>query len=351
MKIDIYKNYGPTNFITGLRFYAAIAILVVHSGSMNISRFDFGSRISELLSGGVYVFFVISGFSIASSFTLSRNYWEYLIKRFSRVLPLYYFWLALSILLGATAVFWQDYFHREVDLENVFSHFFLISFLDYRIANSILGVEWSIPIELCFYVLIPIILVLTKRKEIAIFSILASILFYCFCYENPSVFFPNAAEPGLALHWSPLNYVLSFVLGVSSYRFRELPNQFYKIRNSLLAIITFFVFAFFFRDESILIQSYFLLTFGTFYVLIFYVESGSKWSGFLTNRIILFGGSISYGIYLSHFPLMRLLSEYFGLKNGSLELLLSTFLLSCFISTLTRILIEIPTGKLISRLF
>ncbi len=37
-------------------------------------------------------------------------------------------------------------------------HFAFVSFLDYRIANSLIGVEWTIPVEVFWYIFLPFLL-------------------------------------------------------------------------------------------------------------------------------------------------------------------------------------------------
>lgn len=137
-----HKDYGDTSFITGMRAFAALAVVLIHAGGAGFRELgSIGNNIADFGRAGVYVFFVISGFSVASSYENSKCYLEYLNKRLWRVAPLYYFWLAVSILLGVTATYWQKQFGVGIDVYNLVLHGLFIGWLDYRITNSILGVE------------------------------------------------------------------------------------------------------------------------------------------------------------------------------------------------------------------
>ena len=138
------KVYGDTNFITGIRAFAVLAVVLIHAGGAGFRELGtIGNNIADFGRTGVYVFFVISGFSVASSYANSSSYFDYLNKRLWRVAPLYYFWLAASILLGITATYWQDEFSVGIDAYNLLLHVLFVGWFDYRVTNSIIGVEWS----------------------------------------------------------------------------------------------------------------------------------------------------------------------------------------------------------------
>ena len=76
------QDYGDTNFITGMRAFAAFGVVLIHSGGAGLrSLGPIGNNFADLGLTGVYVFFVISGFSVASSFDNSAGYFDYLKKR------------------------------------------------------------------------------------------------------------------------------------------------------------------------------------------------------------------------------------------------------------------------------
>ncbi len=64
MKYAIEKNYGNTNFITGMRAFAALAVIMIHAGGAGFRELgEIGKNVANFGAAGVFVFFVISGFS------------------------------------------------------------------------------------------------------------------------------------------------------------------------------------------------------------------------------------------------------------------------------------------------
>ena len=158
---QILRSYGDTDFITGLRAIAATMVVMIHTNALN----DFGVVGQAVTSAGKYgvdVFFVISGFTIAKTFTQARDYRSYLTRRIMRIVPLYWFVISIAMVLWLSGLFsmpyWMQTFGAQPDLYNFLIHLGMVSYLDYRIANSLLGVEWTIPIEVFWYVCLPFVI-------------------------------------------------------------------------------------------------------------------------------------------------------------------------------------------------
>lgn len=224
------KDYGDTNFITGMRAFAAFGVLLVHSGGAGLYQLgEMGGNLAILGSWGVYVFFVISGFSVASSYESSTGYFDYINKRLWRIAPIYYFWIAVAIALSVTSVAWQQKFNVSVDSYNVLMHLSFLSFLNYRITNSILGVEWSISIEVFWYFLIPALVFAGRSRIVLLVSILASFFIYKYSIEHPEfierpefkLLQVRSQDAALAMHWNPVPYAFAYCLGVAAYKLRE----------------------------------------------------------------------------------------------------------------------------------
>jgi len=91
-----------TNYITGMRAFAALAVVMIHAGGAGLRDLgEIGNRMADLGSSGVYVFFVVSGFAVTNSFTKDGgHYWKYLEKRLRRIVPLYFCWLGVCIAIS-----------------------------------------------------------------------------------------------------------------------------------------------------------------------------------------------------------------------------------------------------------
>lgn len=151
--------------IQGLRALAVIFVFLFHLNH----NFLPGGFI------GVDIFFVVSGFLI-SSITLHKlkknefSFTDFYTKRIKRIVPAYYFMLAIVMLLGAWVFIPSDLgkFKSSVLQTLLFnSNNYFASLDDYFGAKSTefpLLHTWSLAIEMQFYLLLPIFLFLIKRK-------------------------------------------------------------------------------------------------------------------------------------------------------------------------------------------
>jgi hypothetical protein len=58
MRIVPTKDYGDTNFITGMRAFAALAVVVIHSGGAGLRNLgQWGINLADIGRTGPYVFF------------------------------------------------------------------------------------------------------------------------------------------------------------------------------------------------------------------------------------------------------------------------------------------------------
>lgn len=233
----INKNYGDTTFITGMRAFAALAVVLIHAGGAGFRELGvIGNNLADFGRAGVYVFFVISGFSVSSSYETSSGYFDYLNKRLWRIAPLYYFWLMVTIIIGASATYWQKQFNSEIDFYNIFLHLLFLSFLDYRITNSIIGVEWSISIEVFWYFVLPLLLVVCGNKIKCLCVLVISLLIYMLPVRFPHVLPVDSENAKLAMHWSPIPYMFAYALGITAYRFRKFCTHSNAIGNCIFTL-------------------------------------------------------------------------------------------------------------------
>lgn len=350
---SIKKNYGDTNFITGMRAFAALAVVLIHAGGAGFRELGIvGNNIADFGRTGVYVFFVISGFSVASSYETSNGYLDYINKRLWRIAPLYYFWLAVMIILGVTATYWQKQLNAEIDSYNLFLHVFFLSFLDYRITNSIIGVEWSISIEVFWYFALPLLLVGGSDKMKTLLALFVSLLVYLLSVKFPHFLPVDEGNAALAMHWSPIPYVLAYALGITAYRFRNICKHSNALGNCVLALSIVLVGVYvwhptiitkLFYDEFIFVSvvTTALILFGTNKSLLFRL--------IFNNSAVQFLGVVSYGIYLCHLPLLSLIARIDEpiLSNPTFRFVLVS-MLAVSVSALTYYLFEqrfISIGK------
>jgi peptidoglycan/LPS O-acetylase OafA/YrhL len=94
---------------------------------------------------GVALFFIISGFVIFWTLSRTEKPLDFIVSRFSRLYPVYWFTIALSFL----AVFCFGLPGREVSLRDAALN--TLMFHEYLHVPHVDGVYWSLTVELSFY--------------------------------------------------------------------------------------------------------------------------------------------------------------------------------------------------------
>jgi len=324
------NRYDGTNFVTGMRALAALGVVFIHTGGLWFRDWgEAGNRIADLGASGVYVFFVISGFAVSESFSRAPAYGSYLKKRLNRIVPLYFFWLAICALVIGLP---------NVGLYSALMHLSFLSFLDYRVANSIIGVEWTIPIEVFFYLLIP--LVLMKVRSLFWLFVLAGTAFLAHRFVYNWLAYSGIENGLLALHWSPIPYAFSFMLGVVAFRIRT------RWRSTRISSDVVFISSAATMLAFVLAPSLFhpewlgtltVVSILTFAVICAGADTGVA-ASILRSPIAQFVGQISYGLYLSHYPIFRWVVEPLAL--GPVAAFFLTLALAICVSTATWLSIE-----------
>ncbi len=150
--------------IHALRAVAALTILLFHLRYIAdiLPPPALQASIGEHFFTGVILFFVLSAFSLAFSTipTMSREAWvrDYLIKRFFRIAPLFYF------MLPVYAVFFKMKGWAQPDVATwIMNITFLFNLVPGK-HEGIVWASWTIGIEVLFYVIFPIFLLVSHRR-------------------------------------------------------------------------------------------------------------------------------------------------------------------------------------------
>ena len=119
---------------------------------------------------GVYLLFILGGYLIASSWANDRSIVRYSLKRITRIWPPLVAVVLISMFIVGPLV-------TQVPLEVYFSNFGVYAnnilfkpyyslpgvFIDNPYPNAVNGSLWTIPVELVFYILVPIIIEAMSR--------------------------------------------------------------------------------------------------------------------------------------------------------------------------------------------
>jgi peptidoglycan/LPS O-acetylase OafA/YrhL len=150
--------------IHALRAVAALTILLFHLRYMAdiLPPPALQSTIGGHFFTGVILFFVLSAFSLAFSTipTMSREAWvrDYLIKRFFRIAPLFYFMMPIY------AVFFLIKGWAQPDVATwIMNITFLFNLVPGK-HEGIVWASWTIGIEVLFYAIFPVFLLVSSRR-------------------------------------------------------------------------------------------------------------------------------------------------------------------------------------------
>lgn len=335
--MSFLRNYGETDFITGLRAIAALMVVCIHTGGFSDLGWV-GQNITGAGKYGVQVFFVISGFTIAATWTSSGSYREFLVRRMARIAPAYWAIIAIAAILyhaGLTPTpFFLTEFGMEIGVYNLLMHVTFLSFLDYRIANSILGVEWTIPIEVFWYIVLP--LLLSRVTALRTFLVWLAILLVLAALTR--LVFGVVAE-SVAAKWFPTTFGAYFLLGAACYRMRD--GGWYKVSPMAGAVLWGSVAMFILVLLSPLPGGGALIGLATAGILLARKDpvGGGLW---LDSVPLRFLGTISNSIYLWHLLVIALLGN--AVAEGTLRFGLVA-VITVGLSTVTYIVVERPTNR------
>ena len=169
-----------------IRLIAAFQVLLSHG----IAHLEIGNSlpIANILSlfPGVLIFFTISGFLIFSSFDRNKNIKKYFFNRFVRLFPALWlcFLCTVALLFSFNIISIFDFFGWTMlkwSLTQItFFQFWTPDILRTWGVGIPNGSLWTIPVELQFYVILPLIVLMLKNINLIykfIFFIVCSILF------------------------------------------------------------------------------------------------------------------------------------------------------------------------------
>ena len=313
--------------IDGLRAIAVIPVMIFHAG---FNFFEGGFL-------GVDVFFVISGYLITSMILVQQSndqfsYSLFYERRIRRIIP------ALLIVMIACIPF--AYFMMQPDdLENfgqslisttLMSNNILLyitsGYWDLTSAFKPLLHTWSLGIEEQYYLIFPILISgLLCIKRINLFFALCFITFLSFIFFLKI----NLNNPDAAFYLLPSRF---WEIGLGScsaiYLLHHAPKKPLNFKKNFLLylglILIFFPMAFInlFIDAPGLPNL--LVCLGAILVIIF-ADQPSILKNFLSSRLLVFTGLLSYSLYLWHQPL------YAFLRINSLEEPSPLYFVICFL--------------------
>lgn len=301
------------NDIQGLRAIAFLFVFIFHLNQ-------------DWLPGGfigVDIFFVISGFLITSIILNKKEkatfkFQEFYEGRIKRIVPAYYFLLLLVTIIGLVIylpfdlpVLKQTIKYSALFLPNVmFANGG--SYFGASLSENPLLHTWSLGIEMQFYFLLPLLLIYIPKKYL-LNSLLLITIFISVYFQYDLV--KNGLRP--SSYFSLIGRIPEFLIG--SILSIGILNG--KIKNNnkgfILASIgsIILILSLIFINENSLFPGFTALVpcMGVGFILI---SSENPITRFLSSKLMVFIGTLSYSLYLWHWPIMAFIRYRNGVHEG-----------------------------------
>jgi peptidoglycan/LPS O-acetylase OafA/YrhL len=358
--------------LTGLRFFAAFAIVIHHLHAFGLPKSVLGGW---ALDNGVAFFFVLSGFILTYVYpkldtpAAVRRFW---VARFARIWPAHMAALALCYLLlaGDPSLNGTGIDRFDLLLANILLIHAWIPYAEYFFGYN--SVSWSISTEVFFYAAFPFLIASFARTwwaKLAGVAVLSLVLVLVSIATDLAVY--TSLDQGVTLtgvlYINPLARIFEFVVGmcaallwrtsITKVRIGPVAGTVIECAAVALLLISFYAVAqlghwvnthYGFAGAQWLGQGSGMAL--SFAALIFVMAFQKGYiSAVIGSRLGVFLGEISFMIYLIHYVLLRayvLHAEWFAAWNG--QVLLAFYLTLLFaLSWLLWLFIEKPMRKLI----
>jgi len=347
-----------------LRAFAILYVFIFHYTILSKQQPEWLANISSMGWTGVDLFFVLSGFLISSQLfdeikeSQSINLKRFFIKRFFRIIPAFLFTISLYFLF--------PFFREKEALPPLwkfltFTHNISLNIKD----NGTFSHAWSLCVEEHFYLLLPIIFLVSLR--IGAFKRLARLLVILFLagfiiriYSYNSLYMPHSNADDSWMYWyryvyyptyTRLDGMLAGVSIAALYKFRPAIWQKISCLGNLWILIGLGILAIAFNawDDIMEYQAsvycFPLVDIGFGFIVAGAISEKSFLYRF-NSKIINHIAAISYGMYLTHKGVIHVTHTILSADiNQSLLFLIST-IASILAATMLYLLVEKPFMQL-----
>jgi peptidoglycan/LPS O-acetylase OafA/YrhL len=312
--------------INGLRFIAALAVIITHiellKGVFGFKSYWKNPLIFNLGGLGVYFFFVLSGFLITYLLLIEKEKFktikikEFYLRRILRIWPLYY----LIIIIGFFVLphfpeihipYLQDSFIKNFD-NNLLLYIFILPNLAYSMYLAVphIGHIWSIGVEEQFYLIWPWLIFKTKNVLKLLIRLIIGIIAFKILILIASVFLGGEYWfESLKRMVAMCKFECMAIGGIGACLLQKKETKilyfFYKkitlnISLLLIPILIFFT-------PNIIQDGIHIIYSILFLIVILNVIGNKNIKVKMDNKVFDFLGKISYGLYMYHFMIIPII--------------------------------------------
>lgn len=293
-------------YLDGFRGIAILLVVFYHAYSRWSGIVPYGDTVADfpvfkLGWIGVELFFLISGFVILMTLEKSKNFKEFLRKRWLRLFPAMFI---STIFIYSTASFLPERPAGQPQILDTLSGLLFIEpywFYKFTHLNisAIEGSFWSLFVEVKYYIIFGILyFIFDKNKAIDIIFglfVIAAMAFIFYQYYNSKILFYFITASNLL----SLNHLGWFATGSCIYLYINEKKKKYLYRYLIFGLISSVILPFYYKNE---IQNYSeilvaAITITTFFGAIIIL---SKLQFIVENKILNYFSFVSYPLYLIH---------------------------------------------------
>lgn len=333
-------NVARDNNFDLIRLLAAFQVMVMHAiVHLNISGWGV-SQVSAFFDffPGVLMFFTISGFLILGSYDRNKNLKRYFYNRCLRIFPALWicFIVTFILLVGFKVIDLKNFFSgtiiKWVIAQLTFFQFWTPEILRNWGVGTPNGSLWTIPVELQFYIALPLIILLSKRNFSTLVFLFLSIVSVILNINSIALWGSEETTLRKLAGVSIIPYLYSFLIGCMLYQKWDTIRRYIENRAGLWMAIFFLVAVFCgkpsYFPKGLEIVSNIVLSILTISLAFTFPKAGR----------ILKNNDISYGMYIYH---MLVINVFVTLGYiGSLTYLITAVILTTVLSLLSWIFIE-----------
>ena len=324
--------------LTFTRFIAAVSIVIFHYGK-NSSIFNnpYVDFLVKQANVCVSYFFILSGFVMIIAYRNKSqiNTFEYLKNRFARIYPVY--------LLGIILLFVSFVLSKRANYTDLFLNLFMIQSWIPGKALTLNVPGWSLSVEFLFYLLFPFLFNAVYKKfnnrtitiAIVAFWIISQIVLHILIPVNPIKGFPLSSKD---LFYFPLMHLNEFLIGnLAGIYFINRLSASQKNYDWAILIIVFLILAALKFPFGLIYHNGMLALLFIPLITLISLNNG-VFTTIFKNKICIFLGEISFGIYILQYPVWQWITDYRLKKYFQIDKV-EDFSLAFFIRLLALIII------------